>query len=145
MKLPDGQTGYLSASCITFEQEPESSQPSTPSQEYFIHQVRSGDTLWKLAEQYLGRGSRYREIMRLNDMTSDRIYPGMQLKIPGTQGSMQPKPEVSYREYTVKRGDTLWKIARTYLGSGNRYTEIMEINGLASDIIHPGQVLKLPQ
>ena len=58
---------------------------------------------------------------------------------------MQPKPEVSYREYTVKRGDTLWKIARTYLGSGNRYTEIMEINGLASDIIHPGQVLKLPQ
>lgn len=145
VKLPDGQTGYLSASCITFEQEPESSQPSTPSQEYFIHLVRSGDTLWKLAEQYLGRGSRYREIMRLNDMTSDRIYPGMQLKIPGTQGSMQPKPEVSYREYTVKRGDTLWKIARTYLGSGNRYTEIMEINGLASDIIHPGQVLKLPQ
>lgn len=145
VKLSDGRIGYVSASSVTFEKEPEDTGSTTPSNQYWIYQVKSGDTLWKLAQQYLGSGSRYPEIVQLNGLKNDRIYPGMNLKIPGTQGDTQPKPEVSYREYTVKRGDTLWKIARTYLGSGSRYSEIMELNGLDSDIIHPGQVLKIPQ
>ena len=49
-----------------------------------------------------------------------------------------------YTSYTVKRGDRLWNIAKKYLGKGTRYTEIMELNGLKSDKIHPGQVLKIP-
>ena len=46
--------------------------------------------------------------------------------------------------YTVKAGDTLWDIAQSQLGNGSRYKEIMTLNGLTSDIIQPGQVLKLP-
>ena len=30
------------------------------------HTVKHGDTLWKIAEQYLGKGSRYTEIVKLN-------------------------------------------------------------------------------
>ena len=48
------------------------------------------------------------------------------------------------RTHTVVRGDTLWALASTYLGSGSRYKEIMRLNGLASEIIHVGQVLKMP-
>ncbi len=144
VRLSDGRTGYLSASYITFEKEPEASKPTPPVQENRVHRVQSGDTLWTIAQQYLGSGSRYPEIMQLNGLTSDRIYPGMELKIPGTSGNTPTKPETTYREYTVRRGDSLWKIARTCLGSGNRYSEIMEINGLKSDTIYPGQVLKLP-
>lgn len=142
IQLAGGRIGYLSASYITFEKEPET--PAPPSQNYFLYRVQSGDTLWKLAQQYLGQGSRYTEIMQLNGLTSDRIYPGMELKIPESAGNIHPDPEITYREYTVKRGDSLWKIARTYLGSGHRYSEIMEINGLKSETIHPGQILKLP-
>ena len=69
----------------------------------------------------------------------------MELKIPGTEENMRPEPEITYREYTVKQGDSLWKIARAYLGSGTRYSEIVELNGLKSEIIHPGQTLKLPK
>ena len=47
--------------------------------------------------------------------------------------------------YTVKRHDTLWSIAASQLGSGRRYKEIKELNGLASDVIFTGQVLKLPE
>ena len=119
--------------------------PEQPSQGYFYHQVQSGDSLWKIAQQYLGQGSRYVEVMQLNGLTSDRIYPGMELKIPGTEENMRPEPEITYREYTVKQGDSLWKIARAYLGSGTRYSEIVELNGLKSEIIHPGQTLKLPK
>lgn len=48
------------------------------------------------------------------------------------------------KTYTVKGGDSLWAIAAKYLGNGSRYTEIKSLNGLSSDTIHPGQVLKLP-
>ncbi|MDD4510664.1 MAG: N-acetylmuramoyl-L-alanine amidase [Oscillospiraceae bacterium] len=46
--------------------------------------------------------------------------------------------------YTVKQGDTLWGIAATFLGSGARYPEIQAANGLTSDVIKTGQVLKIP-
>ncbi len=48
------------------------------------------------------------------------------------------------RTHTVVRGDTLWALANTYLGNGNRYKEIKTLNGLTSDIIKIGQVLKIP-
>ena len=48
-------------------------------------------------------------------------------------------------EYTVKKGDTLWAIASKFLGSGARYKEIMTLNGLTSDTIFSGQVLKIPK
>ena len=46
--------------------------------------------------------------------------------------------------YTVKSGDSLWKISQTFLGNGARYKEIMDLNGMVSQTIKPGQVLKLP-
>lgn len=48
------------------------------------------------------------------------------------------------RTHTVVRGDTLWGLANTYLGNGSRYKEIKTLNGLTSDIIKIGQVLKIP-
>lgn len=47
--------------------------------------------------------------------------------------------------YTVQSGDSLWNIAKDKLGSGNRYTEIIKLNNLKSDVIHAGQELKLPK
>lgn len=45
--------------------------------------------------------------------------------------------------YIVKKGDTLWDIAAKYLGDGNKYKQIKQLNGLKSDTIYPGQKLKL--
>jgi murein DD-endopeptidase MepM/ murein hydrolase activator NlpD len=50
---------------------------------------------------------------------------------------------VSYAIYTVVKCDTLWDIAGKYLGDNMRYVEIMSLNGLTSNIIEVGQVLKL--
>jgi len=48
--------------------------------------------------------------------------------------------------YTVKKGDTLWDIAKKQLGSGAKYKEIAKLNPQIKDPnrIYPGQVLKLP-
>lgn len=138
VQLSDGKTGYVSTKHLTFQQPAQ--EPSSGS----WYQVQSGDTLWKIAQKQLGSGSRYKEIMELNGLKSDVIYPGMKLRLPGsTQAPPAPTPEPS-RSYTVKAGDTLWKIAAANLGSGSRYTEIVTLNGLTSNTIYPGQQLKLP-
>ena len=53
------------------------------------------------------------------------------------------KPFVTY---TVRRGDTLWMIAASKLGDGNRWQEIAKLNALKwPDDLTPGQILKLPR
>ena len=47
--------------------------------------------------------------------------------------------------YVVKRGDSLWTIARDTLGDGTRWREIQNYNGLSSALIHPGDELKIPE
>ena len=49
----------------------------------------------------------------------------------------------NYFEYTVKKGDTLWDLAKKYLGNGIKYKEIKSLNGLNSDTIYVGQTLKI--
>ena len=45
---------------------------------------------------------------------------------------------------TVQRGDTLWGIARTYLGSGTKYQQLASINGIKNpNLIYVGQIIKL--
>ncbi|WHH58314.1 LysM peptidoglycan-binding domain-containing protein [Petroclostridium sp. X23] len=52
------------------------------------------------------------------------------------------------KTYTVKPGDTLWKIAQKTLGSGSRYREIYEASkppiGSNPNVIYAGQVLTIP-
>lgn len=53
-----------------------------PAETYRVHTVVHGDTLWAIAQKYLGKGARYTEIVKLNDLKSNVIYSGMKLKIP---------------------------------------------------------------
>jgi LysM repeat protein len=49
------------------------------------------------------------------------------------------------REYTVRAGESLWRIAERELGNGTRCKEIAKLNGLSnSDLITEGMKLKLP-
>lgn len=91
--------------------------------------VKSGDSLYSIAQEF---GTTYTEIMKLNGLTSTVIYPGQKLEVNGTPSSS------SVITYTVKSGDTLYNIAKQY---GTTYTEIMELNGLTSSMIVPGQKL----
>ena len=55
-----------------------------------------------------------------------------------------PEYEKEYDTYTVKEGDSLWKIAKNKLGNGARYPEIMKINDMDDAKIYPGEELLMP-
>ena len=48
------------------------------------------------------------------------------------------------KTYQVKKGDTLWNIAKKEFGAGNKYQDIAKLNNLSNpNLIYPGQILKL--
>ena len=97
----------------------------------FQYTLQPGDTLWLLSRKY---GTTVDAIKQLNGLTGDMLYVGQVLKIPAPQSE-------PYIEYTVKSGDTLWLLSRKYQTTVDA---IKKLNGLTSDIIDIGQVLKIP-
>lgn len=76
----------------------------------------------------------------------ERNLNGSWLEVKPTiiKSTKQVKKQVAKTEvinYVVKRGDTLWAIARKYLGSGTKYPQIAQENGIKNpNLIYPGQV-----
>jgi nucleoid-associated protein YgaU len=68
--------------------------------------------------------------------------------VPGSASSSSTALEDAQRDvYTIRRGDTLWAIAKRYLGSGLRYTRIFQDNREVindPDLILPQQQVKVP-
>ena len=64
----------------------------------------------------------------LNESFKD--YPKI-MKSKGLNGFKATSQNAKYITYTVKKGDTLWDIAKTYLGSGAKWTQIKSLNGLS--------------
>ena len=56
--------------------------PRRTSKYFDYYTVKKGDTLWAIAQRYLGSGTKHKEIKALNALNSDTIYPNQILKIP---------------------------------------------------------------
>jgi len=100
----------------------------------FQHQVRPGESLWIIARRY---GVTVDELQRWNGLGGNSlIRPGDRILVNMSQpGSSQA------REYTVRRGDSLWTIARRHDVS---VRELMRWNGLSEGaILRPGQTLTI--
>ena len=114
--------------------------------------VKRGDSLWKIAEARLGDGTRYIELVDLNqavlDGRPDFLLPGTVLKVP----IVEAPPEGAY---VVRPGDTLSEIAEEELGDAAGYPSIFEAsrdtvqaNGAHltdPDLILPGWKLTIPR
>jgi nucleoid-associated protein YgaU len=119
-----------------------------------IYTVKSGDTLWSIAERFYGSGYKWTEIAKENQLENpDYITPNQTLNIPGItkqtktqEQSVSPLEKIDEGLYTVKKGDYLWDIAVRAYGDGFRWVEIARANQLINpDLIHPGNKLKIPR
>ncbi|MBP3048331.1 peptidoglycan endopeptidase LytE [Bacillus subtilis subsp. subtilis] len=100
--------------------------------------VKKGDTLWDLSRKY---DTTISKIKSENHLRSDIIYVGQTLSINGkSTSSKSSSSSISSSTYKVKSGDSLWKISKKY---GMTINELKKLNGLKSDLLRVGQVLKL--
>lgn len=68
-------------------------------------------------------------------------YQGIVQNVPTPNPNPTPGTGGSSFDYTVRAGDTLWLLARRF---GTTVEAIMRLNGLQSDFLQIGQVLRIP-
>lgn len=111
--------------------EPQPSEPSDqPSTDYYIYTIKKGDSLWLIAQK---NNVSVDELIKLNNLTSTLLKIGDELKIPNNNTAPS-------NVYTVKKGDTLWSIARE---NNLSVDELKRINNLTNNLLSVGQKLIL--
>lgn len=115
-------------------------EEAVENEDYYI--VKYGDSLWSIAERFLGNGSLYPLIKQLNSMTSDYIYPGMMLILhPASAEPEKPEkpteptqPEAPTEEPTVPEEHTggagAYQIALQVLKKGDTGTVVRQAQRL---------------
>lgn len=98
--------------------------------------VQSGDSLWSIARRF---NTTVDELKRLNNLTSNNLQIGQELKVPGE--IINPGEGEGLTNYVVQSGDSLYKIAREF---NTTVDDIKRINGLTNDYLSVGQVLRIP-
>ena len=98
--------------------------------------VARGDNLSQIAERFHVSLS---ALKSANNLGSSSIQVGQKLTIPSSLAL--PASQISYREHTIARGETLSAIADKYSIPLQR---ILETNQLNNDTIQAGQTIKIP-
>lgn len=105
------------------------------SEDYYI--VKKGDTLYSIAKKY---NTTVNEIKSLNNLTSNALSINQKLQIPTVIKEEQPELDDNLTYYTVKKGDTLYSIAKKY---GMSVDKLKDINNLSSNLLNIGQLLNV--
>ncbi len=112
--------------------------------------VRPGDSMWEIAQNTLGDGTRWMELWAANRAkvpNPHALVIGTVLTIPGQTSAPAPAPAPAGGTYTVKPGDTLSAIAARELGDAGRWQDIYQANRhIISNpsFVQVGWVLKIP-
>jgi nucleoid-associated protein YgaU len=133
--------------------------------------VRRGDTLGEIMQETLGSAFRYKdEVMELNeDLDPDRMRQGTRVWLPARRllsaperrqrrealaASMTPRREPepradSHTLYRTKKGDSLWRIAHRFYGTGRTKKGVERIRRANQDVdldpLQPDTTLRIPK
>lgn len=131
--------------------------PPAPAPVARTYTVKSGDSLWKIAK---AEGVKMEELAQINNWSKTKpLQVGQVLQLPAATtaepvniatGGVAPAGGASLTTsdtasspdlYSVKSGDSLWKIAKNH---GTTVAAIKSANQLTSDSLKIGQKLRLP-
>ncbi len=128
------------------------SQLATDGTEY---KVTTGDSLWKIAEKEYGSGYSWTKIYEANKQllgnNPSKLIAGTVLQLPKVEqlnvtkaDGQQTAISGDTKEYTVQKGDSLWKIAVAQCSRGESWVSLAKENHLVRpSMIHAGNVFKI--
>ena len=134
--------------------------PIAPKSKETIYIVRSGDTLYDIAERQYGRGELYPLILKANPSLGDgsKLRVGQKLSVPNRADAIRKEQQAklptgldpaAVRAYKVQKNDSFYTIAKDQLGAPNRWKEIYELNkkivGGDPSRLKVGQTIYLPR
>ncbi|WP_156874779.1 LysM peptidoglycan-binding domain-containing protein [Thermodesulfobacterium hveragerdense] len=117
------------------------------------YKVQKGDTLYGIAKKF---GVSVEELKKLNQLKTPQLKPGQTIKIVSTKTNSEAKTSTSSKNnlvqtslpespsvYVVKKGDTLFSIAKKF---GISVEDLKRINQLSGNSLRVGQTLivKIP-
>lgn len=110
--------------------------------------VQTGDSWWKLADVYLGNGSRWTELRALNPGASaspELLMVGARVFVPDRQ-KVSPGQSRRPTQLRTRPGDTMWGLAKQHLGRGSAWACMAKVNPQILDYrkISIGTVIELP-
>jgi nucleoid-associated protein YgaU len=135
-----------------------------------LYTWQSGDSYVALAKKLYGEPTKFTLIQNANEGRED-IQPGEKILVPVfdvenvveadkhpaakndgkkklvAEGAGSAPASAAGRTHTVKKGDSLWKIAKAELGDGGRWKEIFELNKdklKTPEALRDGMQLRLP-
>lgn len=118
------------------------------------YKVVSGDTLYAIARRF---NTTVDAIKELNNLTSNTLTIGQELYIPSNDSQFPIEPElpqepptipdddelpIETEEYVVKRGDSLWQIAKNF---NTTVDELINLNNLSTINLQIGDILLVPK
>ena len=151
MKIPEGSIEKFN---LVYSDIPEAERPSIsfsrPVSRTIKHRVRSGETVASIARRYRVSTQTIFSANRINRKTS--LRKGQIIRIPVSRvetAGVKQKPSgtntnqtaASAKTYKVKKGDTLFGIAKRF---NVPVVKLKQVNNLKTNAIQSGRTLKIP-
>lgn len=97
-----------------------------------LYRVNKGDSLWLIARKF---NTNTKTLQRINNLKTTRLKIGQVLKVANV-----PLQLLANTKYRVKKGDSLWLIAKKF---NTDTKKLQRINNLNTTKLQVGQVLKI--
>lgn len=151
-----GESNDSNADSVSGVDGSSDSKATSANAQAITYTIQSGDTLWKIAVKYLGTGDNWTKIYEDNkSVISDpnKIFEGQVIVIRITPSdvattTISAATTTVGNTYTVKTGDSLWKIAKEIYGAGWKWKKIYNANQSvvsSPESIYAGQVIVIPE
>lgn len=123
-----------------------------------IYTVKSGDSLWRIAEEVYKSGYNWVDIKKANNLeNADMLFAGAKLIMPDVKvktitktdsliSKIQGEGKISGKDYIIEKGDNLWNISQRAYGDGYSWTKIAKANNFSNpNLIHSGNKIIIPR